>query len=340
MKHVLAGVLLLTVVYAAADTPANLRRVVLPNGLTVLAVEDRGSAVAGLHLAARYDPAAIPLEHAGLAGLSQQLLQIQLAALLHEDAWQELSRQLHGTRAGVAANTEADYCEIRGKITDGVLPQALQVAGKLLLGHPQVTAEQLQAARDILIEDLKDDSNVVIQETYYCFLKALLGRQSPLARPVQGSAASLRALTADDVAAFRATYMVPNNAVLTIIGPRSTRDLAGLARLAVGQYAAGQTTVPAQTAAATSHSRVCVAQQNGWRGVSLMAGVPAPSYGTTDFLKAQLIFTLLEGKGGRVAADAALRGGLGVNRLVGRGQDPPSVTVLPPMAQPRPVLIL
>ncbi|MBU0608038.1 MAG: hypothetical protein KKI08_09115, partial [Armatimonadetes bacterium] len=47
-----------------------------------------------------------------------------------------------------------------------------------------------------------------------------------------------------------------------------------------------------------------------------------------------------EGKGGRVAADAALRGGLGVNRLVGRGQDPPSVTVLPPMAQPRPVLIL
>jgi len=277
MKHLLTGALLLTVAWASADTPANLRRVVLPNGLTVLAVEDRGSAVAGLHLAARYDPAGIPPARAGLAALSQQLLQIQLTAMLHEDAWQELSRQLHGTRAGVAANTEADYCEIRGKITDGVLPQALQVAGKLLLGHPQVTAEQLQAAREILIEDLRDDSNTVIQETYYCFLRALLGRRSPLARSVQGSEASLQALTADDVAVFRATYMVPNNAVLTIIGPRSPRDLADLAKLAVGQYPAGKTAVPAQTAAATSHSRLCVAQQNGWRGVSLMAGVPAPA---------------------------------------------------------------
>ena len=340
MKHFLIGSLLLTVAFAHAEGSPSFQRVVWPNGLTVLAVADRSGAVAGLHLAARYDPAGLGPRRAGVAALSQQILQLQLSDMLHEDAWQELGRQLRGTRANLSANTETDYCEIRGKVTDEVLPQAVQLAGKLLLGHQPVKAEQLQYARDILLAGRKDDRNAIIEGTYYCFLQALLGRRSPLAQPVQGSTETLKALTANDVAAFRATYMTPNNAVLTLIAPRAPGDVADLAKLALGEYAAGPATVPVQAATAAPRSRVCVAQQDGWRGVSLMVGVATPAYGTPDFFKAQLIYTLLEGKGGRLAEDAMLRAGLGVNHLAGRGQEPPPVTVLPPMAQARPVLIL
>jgi zinc protease len=340
MKRLLTVSLLLIVAFAHADAPPNLKRVVLPNGLTLLAVEDQSGPVAGMHLAARYDPAGIGPRRAGVAALSQQVLQLQLSDMLYEDAWQELGRQLRGTRASLSANTETDYCEIRGKVTDDVLAQAVQLAGKLLLGHQPIAPEQLQYARDILLAGQKDNRNSVIEETYYCFMRALLGRRSPLAQPVQGSEEALKALTANDLVAFRATYMVPNNAVLTLIASRPLRDLVDLATLAMGQYSTGGTTVPVQTATASPQPRLCVAQQNGWRGVSLMVGVATPAYGTPDFLKAQLVYTLLEGKGGRLAEDAVLRAGLGANHLVGRGQEPPSVTVLPPMAQPRPVLIL
>jgi predicted Zn-dependent peptidase len=328
MRRLLPLALLLTTALTAAHA-AGPTRVVLPNGLVVIAVADRTSAIAGLHLAARYDPVAA---RPGLAALSQQALQLQLADLLREDPWQELGQQVRGTHAVLLANTEHDYCEVRAKVTSDLLPQALQLAAKVLLGQVAPSAEQLQGAREVLLASQRDGSNAVIEGTYNCFLKALFGRRSWLARPVQGSTDALSALTA--------AYMTPNHAVLTLIGPRATDELVDLARLAAGPYPAGAAAVAPAPAAVAPQPRVCVAQQPGWRGVSLMVGVPAPTYGTPDFLKAQLIYTLLEGKGGRLAEDTALRGGLGLNRIANRGQEPPAVTVLPPMAQPRPVLIL
>ena len=138
----------LLVVVASAQAAPNFKRVVLPNGLTVLAVENRGSAVAGLHLGVRYDPAGIGPARAGVAALSQQVLQGQLRELLKQEPWEQLGQQLRGTRAGLVANTECDYCEIRGHVTDDMLPQAVQLAGRMLLGQQPVKPEDLQAARE------------------------------------------------------------------------------------------------------------------------------------------------------------------------------------------------
>lgn len=330
----------LLVVVASAQAAPNFKRVVLPNGLTVLAVENRGSAVAGLHLGVRYDPAGIGPARAGVAALSQQVLQGQLRELLKQEPWEQLGQQLRGTRAGLVANTECDYCEIRGHVTDDMLPQAVQLAGRMLLGQQPVKPEDLQAARELLLAHERDDTNTVVEQTYYSLLKACFGRRAPLAQPVQGTAETLKALTATDVAAFRATYMTPGNAVLTLIAPRATSDLVDVAALATSAYPAGRTRVPTPTASFSAAPRIYVAQAPGWRGVSVMVGVPAPGYGTPDFLKAQLMHTLLEGKGGRLERDPALRAGLGLNRIASRGDEPASVTALAPMAQPRPLLIL
>jgi len=340
MKRLILTGLLFAVVAVAQAAP-NVKRVVLPNGLTVLAIEDRVSTVAGFHLGVRYDPAANSVPHAGVAALSQQVTQAQLSETLNQDAWRDLAQQLRGTRAALIANTEVDYCELRGKVTDDMLPPALQLVGRLMLGRPAIAPEQLQAAREILLASEKDDTNAVMEQTFYSFLKAFHGAGSPLAQPVQGTPDSLRALTANDVTAFRAAYMTPNNAVLTLVAPRSVSDLVSLAKLAFGTYAAGGTAVKPPTTPGPASSRVHVAQQTGWRGVSLLIGVPTPSYGTAGFYRAQLIYTLLEGRGGRLDTDSALRGGLGANRIVGRPEaEPPPAAVLPPTAQPRPFLLL
>lgn len=339
MKRLLIiGLLVMTA--ASAHAAGSLKRTVLPNGLVVLAVEDRASAVAAFHLAARYDAFGVPPRKAGVAAVSQQALQHDLYELLKQDPWQELGTHLRGTRAGIMPNTEPDYCEIRGKIPYEVLPQALQAAGKLLLGQQPITDEGLQQAKAVLAAAQADSPSQVIEGTYYAFLRALHGPRSALARPVQGAAESMAAISATDVVAFRRTYTVPGNSVLTVVGPAAVDDLVDLATLAMGSYPSGEGKVPASTAPIAGRSRSCAAQQEGWRGISLMVGVPAPDYGTRDFLVAQLVYSLLEGEGGRLASDPVLRSGLGLNRIVSRESEPVSVTVLPPMPGPRPAIIL
>lgn len=333
-------VLLFVAMVALAHAAPPYKRVALPNGLTVVAVEDRSSAVAAFHLGVRYDPAAIPAHRAGVAALSQQLLQVQLHELLKQEPWQDLGAIVRGTGAVLAVNTEIDYCEVRGKLTEGLLPQAMQLAGKTLFGHDAFTDEQLQLAREVLLAARQDKTSSVVENTYYCFARALYGRQSALARSVQGTPETLQAITPVDINAFRTTYMVPNNAVLTVIAPRRSGDLADLAALTFGECPASKSSVPVQSAPVPAASRASVSQQPQWHGVSLMVGVPAPSYGTPDFLKAQLVYTLLEGKGGRIEADQTLQGGLGVNRIMARENEPVPVTVLAPMAQPRPFVLL
>jgi predicted Zn-dependent peptidase len=113
-----------------------------------------------------------------------------------------------------------------------------------------------------------------------------------------------------------------------------------MAREAFAQYTAATSTCPKAVAPPLpAESKVSVAQLAKWRGSSVMVGVGTPPYGTDGFLQAQLIYTLLEGEQGRLAHDEELSGGFGLNRLMNRREDAPSVTVLAPMAMPRPLLI-
>lgn len=326
---------------AAQESPLFFQRSVLPNGLIVLAVQDNSSATAALHIAVRYDPQSLMSPQAGIAALSQQIAHYQMTELLQQEAaFQPLAEQLNGTRGFLALNTEMDYCELRGKITDELLPVALQLAGKILFAPPEATAEQLDKARAALIQEKKEVATAIIENTYYCFARALYGRQSPLARDVAGSPETIRALSEADIADFRRAYMRPNNAILCLIAPRSPAEMIQLVSSACGEYPAGGQQAGALRPAFSSESRVCVAQQPGWRGASMMIGAPAPPYGTREFLAAQLIYALWTGPEGRLNQDSALQRSLKANRVLQAGQEAPSVNVLPPLPQPGPCLIL
>jgi zinc protease len=334
---ILAGVLALA---SSALAAVPYTRVVLPNGLVVIAVEDRSSAVAAFHLGIRYDPSDIPASHGGLAAVSQQLHQNELRGLLKEEPWRELGEQTRGTQAALLLNTELDYCELRGKVSNEMLPQALQLASRVEFNAPEITDEQLQQVREVMLAAQQDAAERLVELTFQRFARSLYGPQSPFIRPVIGTAETVAAVSAGDVSSFRMTYMGTNNAVLTIIGPRSAADLIALARLTLGDCKPAHTTVKFAPLPLPTRSRVSVAQQQGWRGVSLMVGVPAPRFGTPDFVKAQLIYTLLEGDGGRLSKSDVLRSGVGVNRIATREDQPSPVTILPPMATPQPFLVM
>ena len=341
MRHFIAAlVLLVGVAGVAAAAPAS-QRVVLPNGLAVIAIHDDSSAIGAFHLAVRVNPASVPKSALGVIALSQQVAQLSLKDLLTQEPWVALGEDVRNTRAALTLNTELDYAEARCQLPAQSLPVALQVAGKAIFGTPDCTPQQAAAAKDILTNAIADGQDNVVENTYYHFLEAFFGKQSALAQPAEGTPETLGALAATDIVAYRNTFIGPNNASLCVIGPQSVSELVGFARAALGEYAPSKTTATREPAPPLPvESTISVAQLPRWRGASLMVGVGTPPYGTDGFLRAQLIYTLLEGEQGRLRQDKELRGGLGLNQLMNRGDDQPTVTLLAPMAMPRPLLVM
>lgn len=300
----------------------------MDTALRSIAVQDASSAVTAFHLAVRVNPESVTADHAGIAALCQQVLQDSLREAFKEPAWQALGEEVQGTRAVLNFNTELDYCEVRGQLDAPRLAEGLSLAAKLLFGDRASTPQQVAAAKEVLSNSMADGDSNIVESTYYRFLKAFYGNQSPLARPVEGSPGSLGALSAEDLDAFRHTFLGPNNASLCLIGPAAPAELAQLARTACGEYKASlKTGVRAPVPPLPAESKVSVAVLPKWRGCSLMVGVGTPPYGTEGFLRAQLIYTLLEGEGGRLAADDDLKGNLGLNRLLNRKDEQPGVTI-------------
>jgi len=341
MRHSLAVLVLLVSVAGVASAAPATQRVVLPNGLVVIAIHDDSSAIGAFHLAVRVNPASVPQSALGVVALSQQAAQLTLRDLLTQEPWVSLGEDVRNTRAALTLNTEMDYAEARCQLPAQSLPVALQLAGKAVFGTPDCTPQQAAAAKDILTNAVADGQDNVVESTYYHFLKAFFGEQSPLAQSAEGTPETLGALAATDIVAYRNTFIGPNNASLCVIGPQSVTELVALARAAVGEYAPCKTTAVREPAPPLpAESAVSVAQLPRWRGSSLMVGVGTPPYGTDGFLRAQLIYTLLEGEQGRLRQDKELRGGLGLNQLMNRGDDQPTVTTLAPMAMPRPLLVM
>ncbi|NPV46870.1 MAG: insulinase family protein [Armatimonadetes bacterium] len=330
-----ASAILLTAMTAHAAPPH--QRITLPNGLVVIAVEDHSSAVAAFHLGVRLGwgtPSPYPR---GLAALAQQINQTKAERWLAEGD----SALLHGEmQAGAALvlNAEPDYLEARAQATDANIGRALALAGRALFGSDEPTEPDLAQAKATLLAANRPSLQRVVELTYYEFTKALYGRDSSLAGPVWGSDDDLVHVNVGAVSDFASQRVGPNNACLCIVGPRKASSLIEMAREALGSYQPAVQTIEPSVQDPVGRSKVSVSTLAGWRGASIIVGVPVPGYGGRGYLAAQLVYMMLSGPDGRLAEDPRIEETLGLNRVAGRRQEGGPVTLLPPMAGPQPFL--
>lgn len=329
------GWILLAAVNAGAAP--NHQRVVLPNGLVVIAIEDHSSAVMAFHLGVRLGYGTPSPYPRGLAAVAQQINQIETERWLTEAEFAGLHDEMQ-TAAALVLNTEADYLEVRAQTTDTNLGPALTLAGRALFGSGVPTDPDLAQAKATLLAANQPSLQRVVELTYYEFTKALYGRASSLAGPVWGSEEDLMHVSTGAVSEFTQQRVGPNNACLCVIGPRPASSLIGIARDALGSYQPAVQTIEPGPPVPGGRSRVSVSTLEGWRGTSLMVGVPVPSYGSRGFLAAQLVYMMLSGPDGRLAQDPRIEEALGRNRVGGSRRDTGPVTLLPPMAGAEPFL--
>lgn len=123
-------------------------------------------------------------------------------------------------------------------LTDPVLLQPALESLASVLAQPRFDPADLARERDRMLVALRAEEQSPSSIASKRFYAELYGSH-PYGQPPQGTAASLAAITRDDVLAFYRRYYVGRNAVVTIVGALSRAQAAATAEQVVGALPAG-----------------------------------------------------------------------------------------------------
>ncbi|MFT3883807.1 MAG: insulinase family protein [Gemmatales bacterium] len=194
------------------------KKVVLPNGLTLLLMENRRLplvvAAASLNHVRRYEPA----EKAGVAQLMGSLLEEGTEKRTGQQI-AEAIEDVGGTLSMVAAGGSMK-----------VLRDHKQLGLELLfdsLLHPSFPAEAFERKKDEQLAEIAEAQEQPLSRASEAFQETIFGKHFK-GRPSRGSLATVQKLTRDDVVAFHKLVMVPDNTALAIVGDFDSKEMIDL----------------------------------------------------------------------------------------------------------------
>jgi zinc protease len=232
MKKLFSGVfeLLLCVFWLSSALPIEAalvpKRSVLDNGMILLTSEQRALPIVSLELlidaGSRYDNT----NEEGLANITARLLTYgtkRRSAL-------QISETLDFIGASLSASCGQDLASVSLTILKKDLPTGLELLADILTSStfPQEEIERQKQSIIATIKAREESPGDIAQRRF----AAALYPQSPYGRPVEGSEASVRALSQPGMREFYQRYYRPNRAIIAVVGDISHDEMAQ----ALGQF--------------------------------------------------------------------------------------------------------
>jgi zinc protease len=221
-------------------TLPDVQRRTLPNGLTVLIVEQHEVPTVQVSLWVRAGAAADPKERPGVAAMTADLLDEgagNRGALELADALDGLGAQLT-TGAGWDASSAGLHVPVKR------LPEALPLLADIVL-RPRFDPAELERARKEALTAILQQRDDPEELAAAALAHAIFGDHR-YGTPSTGDAQSLSQMTGDDVRRFHAQHYRPGNATLIVVGD-VTSAVLDLVERAFGAWPAGGT-MPAAVA--------------------------------------------------------------------------------------------
>jgi zinc protease len=197
-------------------------REVLPNGLTLLVIENRSLPLVTIRLMMRAGCSQDPRALSGLAAFTARLLKHGAGS---RDARQQ-ANDLDFIGGHIGASVGLDQMGLDGEFTTATWDEGLALfLDALFLPRFDEAEIERERARGIAeIAQGKDDPDHVADRAfqYYVFGEGA----HPYAHPPEGTVASMSALSREDLVRFHRECMVPDGAVLVVIGDVETASTA------------------------------------------------------------------------------------------------------------------
>ncbi|MGZ5401392.1 MAG: M16 family metallopeptidase [Nocardioides sp.] len=218
-----------TVRSADGQVTSRVRRTVLPGGLRVITEQLAGvrSASVGVWVGVGSRD-----ETPTLHGCSHFLEHLLFKGTRSRTAM-DISVALDAVGGEFNAFTAKEYTCFHARVLDDDLPLAVDVLGDMVtdsLLHP----DDVEAERDVILDEIamhEDDPDDVVHDLF----TAQAWGDSPLGRPIAGTAASMASLSRDQVARFHRRHYRPGNMVVAASGNLDHATVVRLVRKAFGR---------------------------------------------------------------------------------------------------------
>jgi zinc protease len=258
------------------------------NGLTVYYHFRPGLPVVSADLVFSTGSGANPADKPGLASFTANMLQQgtekRNATQIADEA------ALLGTNLSSGASMDAS--------TVGASSLAKNFSGALdlisdVVLHPTFPPDEVErrrASRVAAFTDERSDPETIVSRTS---VSALFGPHSPYGYDNEGTEASIKAMTRDDMVSFWKTNYVPNNAALVVTGSIPASDLKSLIEEKLGSWKSGTIQPPPAGSAEMTKAKVIIvdrpgAQQTMVRLVQRGVRRSTPDYPTIAVMNSEL----------------------------------------------------
>lgn len=198
------------------------RKVKLPNGLTVLLMEQHEVPIISFNFIIKAGAVADPAGKEGLASLTAGLLRKGTRSRSAD----QISSELDFVGGTMDATANYDYSNGFAEFVKKDIGKGLDLFSDVLLNaaFPPEEVTKLLKQRADAIKAAKDQPRAVIEH----YFNAYLYGNHPYARPDSGDERSLGTISRDDVVKFYQTYYAPASAILAIVGDFNTAEMERL----------------------------------------------------------------------------------------------------------------
>ncbi len=223
-----------------AYTPPSAKdhRVVLRNGMVIFIAEDRALPLVNVSLVVRTGRWLEPAEKAGLAGFTGSQIRRGGSASLTAE---QLDEKLDFLAAQVAASIGDTSGSASLSCLADNLDEALRVFVEMLR-RPRFQEDRLALAKEQALQEMKkrNDDSAEIEAREWNFL--LYGAEHLTNR--LSTAASVQAITREDLVAFHARYFEPANMIAAVSGSFSRAEMIRRLETAFGGWPSQRMAVP------------------------------------------------------------------------------------------------
>jgi predicted Zn-dependent peptidase len=265
----------------------NIKREVLPNGLTVLTEEMQHirSVSIGIWLktGSRH-------EEAEANGISHFLEHMVFKGTENRSA-EEIARQIDSIGGNMDAFTAKECTCFNAKVLDEHLPVALDVLSDLVL-TPVFAEQDLARERSVILEEIKADEDNPDYLVHEIFTQNFW-KDHALGKPILGTKDTVKRFNQDLVREYYKRYITPGNLIISAAGSLSHRHFTDL--VAEKFHALKASTNGLHDESPHSHARITLRNKKSLEQVQICLGVPSHPVSHESRYAAYLLNTVMGG---------------------------------------------
>ncbi len=187
-------------------------RLVAPNGLTLLVLEQQALPIVQVHALIKAGSAQDPREKAGLANLVASMLDEGTSSR----SGQQIAEEIDFVGGALRTNVTEDYTTVSVKVLAKDTQLGFALLADILL-DPTFPEEELSRRRSQVLGEIRselEDPELVAMKAFH----RLVFDGHPYSWPVNGTMDTVGRITRQDLQGFYAKEYLPNQTILTIVG--------------------------------------------------------------------------------------------------------------------------